>query len=283
MSSSYLFGVLALALFWVFSYTITRQAWPWALAFSENPQGPKKLSASKFQALVWSLITLFGYSSVFGARLLSSPPGEPLPQLPDIPLNLLVLMGLSAVTTAGSKGITISYKSQGRIPDQSGGLTTNPSGEGDLLKTQMLVWTLVAGGIYLLTIAHAINSGSYALPDVDGALLVLMGVSQGAYVGNKLVSTSVAKKPKIAEILPLRGPTGTAITILGEDFGDQQDKSFVALDNTPVKTPDEGLISWSDLNLEVKLPATFKAGDQVKVRVNRDGEWSEQKVTFEVT
>lgn len=190
----YLFGVVALVLFWIFSFIVAgKKLAPWALAISENPVGPSKLSASKFQALVWTLIALFAYASVFGARLLASEPGEALPGLPEIPMNLLVLMGLSAVTAASAKGVTIAYKSRGLIPDESGGLTTNPKDEGDLIKTQMLVWTLVAGGIYLLNVVNSINSGSYIMPDVEGALLVLMGVSQGTYVGNKLVTTTVIK------------------------------------------------------------------------------------------
>jgi hypothetical protein len=284
MSEGYLFGVAALILFWVFSLIVTKgNPWPWALAISENPEGPRKLSASKFQALVWTLTTLFAYGSVFGARLLALQPGEALPELPNIPLNLLVLMGLSAVTAAGSKGVSISYKSQGRIPDKSGGLTTNPKGEGDLIKTQMLVWTIVAAGIYLLNVRHSISNGSYIMPDVEGALLVLMGVSQGTYIGNKLVTTTVTKTPKIIEILPLKGPAGTTITILGESFGSEQGASFVAFDHDLINKEEEGLVSWSDLKIQVTVPTTYQPDDEIRVRVNRDGEWNENKHSFRVT
>lgn len=283
MTEAYLFGFAALALFWVFSATITGKTSLWALAISENPTGPKRLSASKFQALVWTLITLFAYASVTGARLLEREAGEPFPSFASVPLNLLVLMGLSAVTAAGSKGVTISYRAEGRIPPESGGLTTNPHGQGDLIKVQMLVWTIIAGASYLLGVANTLGAGVYAMPDVDGALLALMGVSQGSYVGNKLVSTSLAKRPKIKEILPLRGPVGTTVTIMGEDFGSEQGKSYVALGNTPIEKERHGLGPWSDFKLQVTIPATYQAGDEILVRVNRDGEWNQERHLFEVT
>jgi hypothetical protein len=282
MIGGYLFGVGLLILFWVFSRTVTGKYSLWALALSENPEGSKKLSASKFQVIVWTGVTLFAYGSIFGMRLLTTRADQLLPESPEIPSNLLILMGLSAVTAAGSKGITISYKSQGRIPDESGGLTTNPAGEGDLIKTQMLVWTLAAAGIYLINLVHAINSKSFELPDVEAALLVLMGISQASYVGNKLVTTSVAKMPKINEILPLRGPINTTITILGESFGSEQGSNFVALNETVIEKQDQGLDSWSDNKIQVIVPGTFKRGEIIKVRVNRDGNWSEEKHTFEI-
>jgi competence protein ComEC len=280
---AYLFGLGILLLFWILSGVVTRSTSLWALAYSENPESPKKLSASKFQALVWTWVTLFAYGSIFGMRLITTESNGPIQELPEIPLNLLVLMGLSAVTAAGSKGITISYKSQGLIPEKSGGLTTNPSGEGDLIKTQMLVWTIVAAGIYLITLINSISNGILDLPDIDGALLVLMGISQGAYVGNKLVSTSVTKTPKIIEVLPLKGFTNTTITIMGENFGNEQGDSFVALNDTVVGKSDPALVSWSDYKIQVMIPKTFEEGETIKIRVYRDGNWSEEIQIFEIT
>jgi hypothetical protein len=106
MTAGYLFGAGALLVFWVFSYIVTRKVAPWALAISESTVGGQLqgvLSVSKFQALVWTLITLFTYTSVFGARFLASEPGAALRTLPSIPINLLVLMGLSVATAAGAK------------------------------------------------------------------------------------------------------------------------------------------------------------------------------------
>ncbi len=280
MSGGYLFGFGTLIVFWIFSFIITQEANPIALAYSENPpkEGEgKKLSASKLQALIWTMITLFTYASIFGTRLLSASSSSPVSemQLPDIPLNLLVLMGLSVATAAGSKGVTISYKTQGIIGKDGGGLTTNSKDEPDLVKTQMLVWTVVAAGIYLITVVDNINHFRYVMPDVEGALLVLMGASQGAYIGNKLVSKDIGKTPKLIEVS--QSIDGNSLTLEGENFGQEQGAGYVRLNDTVVREAGNEILSWSDFNIQVKIPALFKDEDEIRVKINRDGEWSEEK------
>jgi len=238
---------------------------------------------------LWTWVTLFAYVTVFGARLLNAQSAGALPALPGIPLNLLILMGLSATTATGSKGVAISYKSRGLIGQQSGGLVTNPEGEGDLVKTQMIVWSLIGAAVYLLSLGPFLaalspgNQLSVALPDIDGGLLVLMGASQGAYFGNKLVTREIAKKPKLDKLLPAQGPAGAAVTLTGENFGDQQGESFVALNGRTVRSQADGLMAWSDLQIQITIPSTYKAGDTIQIEVYRDGEWSENKLLFAVT
>jgi hypothetical protein len=298
----YLFGVFGVVLFLGFSFIVMRNPRPWALAVTENPNGTKKLSASKFQALVWTLVVLFAYGSVFGSRLLKTDPKETVPAgvtssveegetaegklsdlLPDIPLNLLVLMGLSAVTAAGAKGVTIAYKSQGSIPKEGGGLVTNPEEEGDLVKVQMLTWTLIAAGYYLLTVVDSLGAAvpSYVMPDVEGALLVLMGASQGAYIGNKLVTKKVAKTPKLKQLIPEKGSKGSSVKLLGDNFGNDQGESFVLVNGNEIESiPPE---DWTDFAINFTLPADGKKGEKWSVKVNRDSEWSAETLYFELT
>jgi hypothetical protein len=288
MSLGYLFGVGAVLLFWIVSGVVSKGDFrPWALAVTDSIVGGKKqteLSASKLQALVWTLVTLFAYGSVFGALLLDPARKGPVQSLPKIPLNLLVLMGMSVVTAAGAKGVTVSYKAEGRIQERSGGAVTNAQGNPDLVKAQMLIWTFIGAGYYLLKVMTTIGPGlegvDIALPDVDGALLVLMGASEGGYIGDKLVSRDITKKPKLKEIKPSKGPAGTEITLLGENFSADQGQNFVDLDGTPVR---EGLV-WGNLQIQkVTIPTTYKAGDEVAVRVYREGEYSDEKLVFMVT
>jgi hypothetical protein len=283
MAGAYLFGIGAVVVFWAFSFATTGSWEPWALAISEASAGPRKLSASKFQALIWTLVTLFSYASIFGARLLSAGLAGAVTALPAIPGNLLLLMGLSAATAVGSKGVTISYKTKGIISQASGGLTTTPEGDADLVKTQMVVWSMVGAGIYLLTVANAVNrqlvaAAQVALPDVDGALLVLMGISQGTYFGNKLVSRDVEAKIELSGILPLKAAAGTTVTLTGCAFGAQQENSFVTLDDVPVRTAQDGLVAWSDNQVQVTIPTSYKRGAKVSVRLYCNGEWSDQRV-----
>ena len=65
----------------------------------------------------------------------------------------------------------------------------------DLSKVQMIGWTLIAVGSYIINVIHQIDqihtNPNYVsqLPDIDAALMVLMGLAQGAYLGKKLVTT----------------------------------------------------------------------------------------------
>lgn len=283
MSNGYLFGVGAIAIFWIFSFAVTGNANPLILAYSENPPKPgekRALSASKFQSLIWTLITLFAYVSIFGARFLSMKAGEPVSsvELPGLPVKLLILMGLSVATAAGSKGVTISYKSQGLIDKKGGGLLTTPQEDADLIKIQMLVWTIIAAGIYMITVVDNISNNTFELPDIEGALLVLMGASQGAYIGNKLVSKDVTKTPRLLGISP--SIDGNSLTIDGENFGSEQGASYVRLNNTDIKAANTEIISWSDFHIQLKIPAILNTDEITKVKVNRDGEWSEEKTLF---
>jgi hypothetical protein len=290
MSWGYLFGAGAVLLFWAVSAVISKGDFrPWALAVTDSVVDGKRqteLSASKLQALVWTIVTLFSYGSVFGALLVESGP-EAVRKLPQIPINLLVLMGFSVTTAAGAKGVTVAYKEQNRIDKKSGGAVTNAQGNPALVKAQMLIWAFIGAVWYLLRVVTLINSGFEGLdfakdpllPDIDGALLVLIGASQGAYIGDKLVSRDITKKPKLWEIRPPEGPVGTKITLLGESFGADQRQNFVRLDGTLVR---EGLV-WGSLQIQkVTIPTEYKAGSQVAVKVYRDGEYSEE-VLFTVT
>ena len=286
MSGGYLFGAGAVLLFWLVSSVITERIAPWALAVTDSVVGgvrQKELSASKLQALVWTYVTLFAYGSVFGAFMLDAGSAEAVTELPKIPIGLLVLMGLSVTTAASAKGVTVSYKAEGRISQRSGGAVTTAQNQPDLVKAQMLVWTFIGAGYYLLKVVNFISNrptgSDIALPDLDGALLVLLGAAQGAYVGDKLVSRDIVKTPKLNEIAPPEGPAGTEVTLLGENFGVDQGQNFVRVDDILIRDD----LVWSDYQIQkVVIPTTFRTGRKVGVRVCRDGEYSEVK-RFTVT
>jgi putative Ig domain-containing protein len=103
----------------------------------------------------------------------------------------------------------VSYLSSGRIVKPTvigeaasvptgklGAIFQDDNGSPDLSKIQMVGWTLIALAAYLINVAHQIhqihhNPGAdLSLPDIDAALMVLMGLAQGTYVGKKLVSTN---------------------------------------------------------------------------------------------
>jgi hypothetical protein len=194
-AAPYFWGILTILLLWVISYVVTgRQLNPFALAYGVD----KNYSASLLQFLIFTYLTVFAYVVVYVARVNAG-----LTTLPNIPLNLLVLMGLSVASATASKGIVVSYAEQGKVPSpgqDKSGITHDKEGNVALTKVQMLIWTFVAAGIYLISVFHFIDHRLYtqldqgALPDVDGALLVLMAAAQGGYIGGKLVNRGPAQE-----------------------------------------------------------------------------------------
>jgi hypothetical protein len=63
----------------------------------------------------------------------------------------------------------------------------------------MIAWTLIAIVTYLIAVASRIHTNNVrGLPNIDSALMVLMGLGHGAYLGKKLVSQDEA----VASALP---------------------------------------------------------------------------------
>ena len=57
--------------------------------------------------------------------------------------------------------------------------------ESSIAKIQMFAWSLVALGIYIVLAAGNIAKGDPTLPNVDQAILGLMGIGHGVYLANK--------------------------------------------------------------------------------------------------
>ncbi len=228
-----------------------------------------EVSKSKLQIVIWTVVTICAYAGVFAARIIDPAVSADKLSLPNIPLNLLLLMGFSAVTAAGAKGIALS-----RVEREL------QSKEDELLKTQMIVWTFVAATVYVFTVINFVTDGAYrnadiSLPDIDGSLLVLMGVSQGAYLGNKLISQQ-DQRPRILTVSPSRPVIGQMTYISGENFGDLTTNSRLLLKgkskefNLVLGAPE--MISWQDTEIRFQMVAEmgFIAGDELEIFVKAD-------------
>jgi len=167
----------------------------------------------------------------------------------DVPGAVLGILGFSVGTTVLSKGITSSYAASGEIkktdatPDERGpqNMVEDDSGVPDLYKLQLLIFTLLALAVYIPTVFDAVLKADdtslssltqtlgrnateddkaklFKLPDIDQALLFLMGISSSAYIGKKLVTRD---KPAISLALPGTVSPGTALRIMGSNFTNQ--------------------------------------------------------------
>ena len=158
-------------------------------------------SLARFQFLAWTLIVVFCFTTICVMRFL----GGNLDIPADIPENLLALMGISAGVTAVSSGVSRNKYGEETKKRSKQEYTNLKEGKNwgtmllendapSLTRFQMLSWTLLSvflyGAKFLAYILTATEAEALVLPDIESTLLVLMGVSQGAYVGGKWVAPS---------------------------------------------------------------------------------------------
>jgi hypothetical protein len=162
-------------------------------------------------------------------------------------------------------GVTLTA----RATAGAGAVLKDDDGAPDLSKIQMLAWTLIAIGVYLYAVFHVVPAilglkpplpaadKVPGLPNIDAALMVLMGLGQGAYLGKKLVTTDT---PRLLGLNPSSGPVGTVVTVSGTAFGEGQDGNSVTIDGAP----NIGRASeWHDSQIKFDIPATHPSGTPV--------------------
>jgi hypothetical protein len=162
-----------------------------------------RYSNSKFQMALWFFVVIATYLATVYLRV--SRIGWDLLGGINIPDNLLLLSGMSALTYGGAKGITTAKvdaaASQGIANPKPPGqphfwrdLIQNDVGSFDLGDFQMLVVTLLAVGMYLAAIFHFLGllavSEAVKLPDIDTTILATFGLGQGAYLTKKALGNA---------------------------------------------------------------------------------------------
>jgi hypothetical protein len=152
----------------------------------------------------------------------------------------------------------------------------------DLSKAPMLAWTVIAIGTFLygfLANYHgyvACTGGSDAkqcFPDIDTALMVLMGLGQGTYLGGKLVATdpsivdsiTAVVKDKILSItLAGKNLVGGSLTVNGITPSSVDWKESTATTDVPNPLGGETLAAGSKVTVAgrvgnvVLAPATIQ-------------------------
>jgi len=151
-------------------------------------------SLSNVQLILWSGVILGSYLSL--AILKGG-------FLADLSPNLLALLGVSSGSFVAAKGIR-TVQEQKRVgvakpasraaekPTTMGLLSAESnSAELSVAKLQMFAWTIVSLTIFIVIVALNIMNNKPELPDIGSGLLVLMGVSHSAYIGNKIADKPI--------------------------------------------------------------------------------------------
>lgn len=206
---SYWVPALVLVVMWLIVSLITGSSNPLKFAIGED----NRYSISKFQLLLWTVAVLFAYIAVVFARVNDGLVAD----IPNVPDNVLLALGLSGATSVVAKGIKVNNLRTGRelstmMVDTGpiSTLLTNNDGSLSLHKLQYLVWTFVAIGVFLVSLDQ---STRLTLPDIDTTLLVLSGIGAGTYLGQKLVPQSADEKARIAQAALAQGAIITQPTV----------------------------------------------------------------------
>lgn len=169
-----------------------------------------RYSNSKFQMALWFWVVLSAYLAAVVLRIVGY--GLQYAGGIDMPISVLGLSGMSALTFAGAKQIVVSRLDQqggnarGVKAHPLGGprfptdLVTDDSGHRpDFGDFQMLVITLVAVGVWSARVIHWLggltDAPTVSLPDVDGTILGTFGVGQGAYLAKKFAGETPPAAP----------------------------------------------------------------------------------------
>jgi hypothetical protein len=222
-------------------------------------------STSKFQWAVWLVVILFAYVFLWFIRTREGDWSA----ISSIPAHLLTVLGFSTLTAIGAKGIVVGYTGAGSLAKgdatnpatktatPKGGLLSDDNGAPELAKIQMVAFTFVAVGIFLYDVYHSAK-GSHPhakLPDIDSSLLVLMGISQGGYLGKKLVTTTT---PLLSTLNPKPAWVGASMSLQGASFGQGGGSSRLLLDGAAIPT-----VKWTDSEIAFLVPDHYpKAGEE---------------------
>lgn len=223
-----------------------------------------RLSLSKFQFFLWFIVLLYSYIVVYIARYQA---GDVSP-IQEIPPNLLIVSGASAGTMLLAKGITSSYVQSGTIsktPAEKSNLSNlvnDDENYSNLSKIQLLSWTLVAIGIYLISILPQSVKSNGGLIDIDSTLMVLMGLSQGTYLGKKLVTTTM---PILNAVAPSEGKIGDEVILTGANLGSSQNGNVVVFGSITLMSS----LEWSPNSIKIAVPQSLTpAATTISVIIN---------------
>jgi len=284
--------------------SVSSKSWnPWTLV--EGADGSP--STSKLQWFLWLIVIIFAYAVLW---VLRAKQGN-YSAISQVPVNLLTVLGFSTGTAAAAKGITGGYVRTGRVAKpttaqkaatqkaaaqaagsqdaagqagaSNGGILQDDTGAPELAKIQMMGFTLLAIGIFLATVIHQIASNPVitSLPNIDSSLLVLMGISQGGYLGKKLVTVGT---PVLYTPNPPGAAPGKPVTVPGANLGSTSG-SQLTLDDRPIaaKWPSATEVTFT---VPENDPATGAAWEKlpkvVQLSVSANGQIS-NSVPFAVT
>ena len=172
-------------------------------------------SLSRCQAFVWTFVLIGSYFYLAVGKSLIFGKGA----IPDFNASLLVLMGISYGGSLAAAQLNRFFPKKDLTPPPPRLINLiSEGGEISLPRLQLVGFTITAIIIYLYNLSGA-DFLSKGLPDIPPTLLGLLGISQGGYLGGKLVSGRMS----VNYILPRRFMLNkdVELSIIGSGFDDK--------------------------------------------------------------
>ncbi|HYW53941.1 MAG TPA: IPT/TIG domain-containing protein [Dongiaceae bacterium] len=179
----------------------------------------------------------------------------------NFPGSVLLLLGFSVTSLIAAKGIVKGQLASGAAksdvldkPDLSlKWLVQTNDGKVDLTRFQVVLWTLVAAGVFIsdtqLMLALRPPVLQAWLPDVGNALVLLMGLGQAAYIGGKL---TISPAPLVHRLSAptVKADGVTAVSVTGVGFGATKGgTSALLMHGAEIPTT-----SWTDNQIVFTVP-----------------------------
>jgi hypothetical protein len=173
----------------------------------------KTFSLSKTQAFAWTVVLLGSYFYFAIGRGLIFGRGV----IPDFNMSLLGLMGISYGGLLSARGLgSRSSKNDLMVTDASIGDLISEGNEISIPRLQLVGFNVTAIFVYVYNLSGA-DILSQGLPSIPAGLLELLLLSQGGYLGGKLLGNPTV----VNNIVPRRIQKGNAnikVTLIGNGF-----------------------------------------------------------------
>lgn len=150
-----------------------------------------RFSLSRLQFWLWFVVVIISWGAISWATR----------RLYAVPDNLYILMGVNVAATVASSAITAAKGTFPRAgkPNFFRDIFMDSKKTLDLPRVQMFVWTLIILVGYVAVVIEHYRQALPSLPNIPEGLIVLMGLSHGAYLGAKATEKNTdTAKPKLA-------------------------------------------------------------------------------------
>lgn len=277
------FGLLAVAVLWLISWTLSGHWNPLALAMGMD----NRLSTSKLQALLWTATVGFVYAMGYANRYITHNYVDPIHSVPQ---NVLIALGMSVTSVVAAKAITTAQVAANpAAKDANTAVSYDPtalvaddgSASVSLPKVQVLFWTVISIVVYILSAfqrapalatcspaALDANSPNCGLPDIDTMLMVFMGLGHATYLGGKLASTPT---PALTSASAQATADGRRIVVLtGSGLGSS---GTIFMNGAPIEPNN---LTWTPTGITFDLPdkldgSQWAEGDAITLAVTAGG------------